>query len=503
MGCCGDSELPKRVVGDQAGSYSCTDILFALLFIANLVPFFYLFGEFSKDNDIARHLNSSTFRITADEFNDDIKVAAAASGYALLATIALTFIWLVLCRYAATFLIIVAQLVLIVTCIISGITLISSPNEELSKEGSYAIAIACFVLAALLAMWLICIRARIAFTATVLSSVAKILFRTPELLLLKAGVSGIILGFACLWAGAYVELLAVVDEYANDNDTDTYGYWALASIWALITGFWVQFTLLNIALVTTCATVGAWYFSPDTFSAGCFLCRPPVYWGFIRSVTFSFGSIAFGSLVLAIMRTIIVVVQYLADKAEETGGKVAKLACCCFICCLKCFESCLNWLTEYAFVYVALYGVNFCSAGSKVMKLLADSGAKAIIQQSLLSPLGYMAGALGLAVGALCGWGAYEQEGYDDLDDEARHLRLAVAIICGAAVGYLAMTLGVTTTIDAGCKTLLVCYAEEPEHLKEIDSELYEKFSGITAKWSGIKDKGRATTNGVNLTVAP
>lgn len=500
MSCCGDSELPQRVVGEKAGGFCCTDILFVVLFIANLIPVFYLYGEFAKDNDIASHLNSSTFRITADEFSDDIQVAAAASGYALLGSIGLTIFWLLLCRFAATFLIIIAQLIIIVTCIITGIALISSPSEELGDEGSVAIAIACFILAALLAMWLICIRSRIAFTATVLSSVAKILSKTPELLLLKAGVSGIVLGFACLWAGAYVELLAIVDEYDHDNNTDAYGYWALANIWALITGFWVQFTLLNVALVTTCATVGAWYFSPDTFSSGCFLLRPPVYWGFIRSVTFSFGSIAFGSLVLAIMRTIIVCVQYLANKAEESGGKLAKLACCCFICCLKCLESCLNWLTEYAFVYVALYGISFCSAGAKVWKLLADSGAKAIIQQSLLSPLGWMAGALGLAVGALCGWGAHEREGYEGLSDEARHLQLAVAIICGSAVGYLVMVLGVTTTIDAGCKTLLVCYAEEPEHLKEVDPELYEKFSGVKAK---AKDTKRAQTNDVQLTVAP
>jgi len=38
MGCTGDNDKPKRVVGENAGSYSCTDIFFALLFIANLVP---------------------------------------------------------------------------------------------------------------------------------------------------------------------------------------------------------------------------------------------------------------------------------------------------------------------------------------------------------------------------------------------------------------------------------------------------------------------------------
>ena len=38
MPCQSRDDSPRRVVGANAGFYSCTDILFALLFIANLVP---------------------------------------------------------------------------------------------------------------------------------------------------------------------------------------------------------------------------------------------------------------------------------------------------------------------------------------------------------------------------------------------------------------------------------------------------------------------------------
>ena len=191
------------------------------------------------------------------------------------------------------------------------------------------------------------------------------------------------------------------------------------------------------------------------------------------------------------MRTVIVAVQYSAKKAEESGGTVAKVACCCAICCLKCIESCLEWLTEYAFVYAALYGLSFCSAGAKVFKLLADSGGKAIIQQSLISPLLWMSAGLGLAVGCLCGWGAHMEKGTDGLSDSAAHLQLAASILCGGVVGYLVMALFVNEAIEAGCKTLLVCYCEEPDHLKEVKPELHAKFSGMKQAGSGatnIKD---------------
>jgi len=347
MGCWTDDEKPKRVVGENAGSLCCTDVLFAILFLANLVPLFILFVDFSNDNDIADHLNSTFGRIAAEEFSDDMALGARAGGYALLGSLALVIVFLTMCYFVPTLLVIVAQLLLITMCVVGGIICMTQAEDlELTDEQGTIVAVVLFVCAALVALYLICIRNRIAFTAQVLKAVAHILMRTPELLIIQAAMSGVVLGFACLWGGAYIELLAVIDEYSYDNDTDAYGAWALGNIYMILSIFWVQFTLLNIALVTTCATVGAWYFSPDTFGNGCFGCKPPVWWGLLRSLTCSFGSIAFGSLILAIMRTIIVVCQYLAKKAEESGGQVAKIACCCFICCLKCLESCLNWLTS-------------------------------------------------------------------------------------------------------------------------------------------------------------
>ena len=141
---------------------------------------------------------------------------------------------------------------------------------------------------------------------------------------------------------------------------------------------------------------------------------------------------------------------------------------------------------------MAVYGLNFCSSGSRVFSLLGKAGAKTIIQTSLITPLMWMASGLGLAAGCLCGWGAHEQVGSDGLSDDARRLQLGVAIVSGGAVGYLVMALGVNVIINAGCKTLLVCFAEEPEHLKDIDPELYAAFSGKCA--GAAKDQGTTST---------
>ena len=61
------------------------------------------------------------------------------------------------------------------------------------------------------------------------------------------------------------------------------------------------------------------------------------------------------------------------------------------------------------------------------------------------------------------------------------------------------MALGVNVVIGAGCKTLLVCFAEDPEHLKDIDPELYAAFSGkcVAAKDEGTTSTGRVKDVGL------
>ena len=91
-------------------------------------------------------------------------------------------------------------------------------------------------------IWLWCIRKQIAFTATVLKSVAAILTRTPELLIVQLLMAGAVLGVMALWGGAYIELLALMDEYDADHKSDAgaVGYWAAGNLWALVSLFWVQ-----------------------------------------------------------------------------------------------------------------------------------------------------------------------------------------------------------------------------------------------------------------------
>lgn len=335
-------------------------------------------------------------------------------------------------------------------------------------------AVISYALAALVLLWLCCIRERIAFTAMILSSVSEVLLQLPELILIQFVASLLVLGYALIWALAYFELMALCAA------SEWYTI-ALLNILAIFAFFWVQLVLVNISLVTTAGAVGWWYFSPaEATSRGCLLCRPAVCTPLLRACTLQLGSIALGSVLVAVVRTIIVVVKYIGEQAGNSSGWL-KVAFCCCVCLLGCIERCIKWLTDYAFVYVAVYGTPFITSGMNVMGLLSTSGIGAIAQTTLVAPVLSMAAYLGAAIGGFLGYCALNVTGLGPA---------YIAVLIGAATGYVLTSIGLAP-VDGGCKTLFVCYAESPKELADKSPALSAKL-GEGAALSPAKDDGLA-----------
>jgi hypothetical protein len=89
----------------------------------------------------------------------------------------------------------------------------------------------------------------------------------------------------------------------------------------------------NSVHVTVAGTVGNWWFEPEE-SGGC--CATAVNNSFIRTMTTSFGSVCFGSLIVAIIQAL----RMVANQAQASGdGGIGA-------CIAECFLSCLASIVE-------------------------------------------------------------------------------------------------------------------------------------------------------------
>jgi len=119
----------------------------------------------------------------------------------------------------------------------------------------------------------------------------------------------------------------------------------------------LQQVISNVVHCSTAGTVGTWWYAPSEAN-GC--CSRAVRDSYVRSLTLSFGSICFASLIVAVVQSIREIVHSLRDNGDS-------FIACCAECILACIESLVELFNRFALVYVAVHGQSFLTAGRSVM----------------------------------------------------------------------------------------------------------------------------------------
>ncbi|XP_051572286.1 choline transporter-like protein 2 isoform X1 [Myxocyprinus asiaticus] len=98
-----------------------------------------------------------------------------------------------------------------------------------------------------------------------------------------------------------------------------------------------------------------------------------------RSLRYHTGSLAFGSLLLAIVQVIRVLLEYLDHKLKAAENKFAKFLMCCLKCCFWCLEKFIKFLNRNAYIMVAIYGKNFCRSARDAFFLLMRNVVRVVV----------------------------------------------------------------------------------------------------------------------------
>ena len=83
-----------------------------------------------------------------------------------------------------------------------------------------------------------------------------------------------------------------------------------------------------------------------------------MFWYVLR---YNLGSMAFGSLILAVVEVLVMLLEFL-DEQTKTGKEqnlVIKIVMKCCKCCLFCFERCIKFVSSYAYIFVFMQNTGF------------------------------------------------------------------------------------------------------------------------------------------------
>jgi hypothetical protein len=110
--------------------------------------------------------------------------------------------------------------------------------------------------------------------------------------------------------------------------------------------------------------------------------------------TYHLGSIALGSLLVAIITLIKIVFEYLAKQNEKIMGKdnfIFKAVVCCLRCVIWCLDCCIKYINLNAYIQIAIHGSNFCTSAKEAFYLIvrhADRFGSVNLISTLLTFLG-------------------------------------------------------------------------------------------------------------------
>lgn len=171
----------------------------------------------------------------------------------------------------------------------------------------------------------------------------------------------------------------------------------------------------------------------------------------MRSLTYSFGSIAFASLVVAIIQSIRELIHSLRDNGDS-------LTACCAECVLGCIESLVELFNRFALIYVAVHGQSFLGAGRSVMDIFRARGWTTIITDYMVDTvLSMMSIGVGLLVGLIAVVIGSAMKGSEQT--------LFAAFMVGFIVGY-AVCSTLLSVVSSAVNTVIVCYAEAPNEFQ-------------------------------------
>ncbi|XP_058381686.1 choline transporter-like protein 2 isoform X1 [Diceros bicornis minor] len=138
-------------------------------------------------------------------------------------------------------------------------------------------------------------------------------------------------------------------------------------IFNLFMFFWLANFVLALGQVTLAGAFASYYWAfskPDDLPAF------PLFSSFGRALRYHTGSLAFGSLILAIVQIIRVILEYLDQRLKAAKNKFAKFLMTCLKCCFWCLEKFIRFLNRNAYIMIAIYGTNFCTSARNAFFLL-------------------------------------------------------------------------------------------------------------------------------------
>lgn len=110
---------------------------------------------------------------------------------------------------------------------------------------------------------------------------------------------------------------------------------------------------------------------------------------FLSFSRYHMGTVALGALIIAIVQTIRVCIEYINYKLKKFDNAFTRCILTCCRCCFYCLENFLKFINKNAYIMCAVHGKNFCKSARDAFSLLMRNIVRVVVldKVSLQKPI--------------------------------------------------------------------------------------------------------------------
>jgi len=293
----------------------------------------------------------------------------------------------------------------------------------------------------------------IPFTIEVVRIVSRVALDNP--MMLCVSLVGTILAIS--WS--FVVIIPVAGFYLEHlhGENTTRGIMYVFYFFLVLLLVWGSFVAYNVCHVTYCGVFGRWFYDQNRGYR--------LRMSLNVALTTAFGSICYGSFLIAGVRALEAVARLAKNDSAESGNMLCCVIFCIVECVLSCIGDILEYFSEWAYVQVAVRGTSFCDSVKITFSRCTCAYIDYIVSDLLLNSVvnmgALLCGASGALAGAVIGFGM------------GGGLKAMIGSLVGLWCGILAGGAAVGM-ITSGAKTILTLWAESSDGVRANFPELNE-----------------------------
>ncbi|XP_030838771.1 choline transporter-like protein 1 isoform X2 [Strongylocentrotus purpuratus] len=315
---------------------------------------------------------------------------------------------------------------------------------------------------AILLLILLVMFKRIALVVTLFKEAGKAIGAMPFLLTQPLWTSLFLLSFCAAWVYIYLYIATAghpkatpdgLVEYVKDSFSKYMGWYYIFGL------LWVTQFILACQECTIAGAIAEWFFARDKS-----LLSTPILKSIYRIIRYHLGSLAFGSLLIAIIMFIRIVLGYIQSKLKGAKSAPAQYCLKCMQCILWLFEKVLRYINRNAYIEIAIYGYNFCKAAQKAFSVLVSNA----LRVAAINSVGDFLLLLGKFAVTACVVVIGLQLLQDREDLNCYAIPIALAGVCAFFISHVFLLV-----YEMAIDTLFLCFCEDSERNDGVQKPYY------------------------------